>query len=144
MANSFGSGGALFVRDKKSPNAADYGGDVTLEGEVLDYILREAENGNPVKIEFGGWKRQGRNNTTFISLSANIPYSVRQGQSQPAPQRRTNESFQTSRGTYPSRSSEGFNQQQARPQRQELNEGLGRNATRQRQPNPLDDDIPFN
>jgi|SRR6478609_1260824 len=71
--------GTLFVRQKKGPKAPDYGGDFTIGGEVLDYIMRKAERGEPVKLEVSGWKRMGRNNTTFVSLSIQTPYAERGG-----------------------------------------------------------------
>jgi len=100
QSNQYPNSGTLFVRDKRSPKAADYGGDFTLDGEVLDYVLRSAERGQPVKLEISGWKRQGRNNTTFISLKLDTPYAERsnnQSRQQPAQQR-----TMTSRGEYPS------------------------------------------
>lgn len=162
MAGNYGSGGALFTNtNKKSPKASDYRGDVTLEGELLDYIMREAERGNPVKIELSGWKRQGRGGSTFISLSAQTPYSERGGQQQqpqfrqgrgsynegdgsgryrdPPPQR---EPIQTSRGQYQrgdGRSAD--NRQGVYDQREDRYAAQGRQPSRLR--NELNDDVPF-
>jgi hypothetical protein len=137
------SGGALFVRDKngRSAMAPDWGGDVTLEGDVLDYVLRKAQSGGEVKLELSAWKRQGRNNTTFISLAVQTPYAERQQQEAPqrrmAPQRNEyadrNEGFQTSRGRYPPAD-------QGR-QRQELNDDIPDLGSRRRR--PLNDEPPF-
>lgn len=79
---AYDNSGALFTREKKSPNAPDWGGDLEINGEVLDYILRCAERGEPVKIELSGWMKSGRNNTRFISINGKIPYAVR-SQNQP-------------------------------------------------------------
>lgn len=162
MAGNYGSGGALFTNtNKKSPKASDYRGDVTLEGELLDYIMREAERGNPVKIELSGWKRQGRGGSTFISLSAQTPYSERGGQQQqpqfrqgrgsynegdgsgryrdPVPNR---EPIQTSRGQYQrgdGRSAD--NRQGVYDQREDRYAAQGRQPSRLR--NELNDDVPF-
>lgn len=70
--------GTLFARDKRSGKAPDYGGDFTISDDVLDYVIRKRERGETVKLELSGWKRQGRNNTVFISLSIQTPYTERQ------------------------------------------------------------------
>lgn len=124
MEKSFGSGGAMFVREKKSQNAADYGGDVTLEGDVLDYIVRKAANGEEVKVEIGGWKRQGRNGS-FLSLKVQLPYAERQSGQAPR------QGFQTTRGTFPPR--------EQQPQRNEYAERSGRSMRNAKEP---DDDFP--
>lgn len=79
---AYENSGALFTREKKTPNAPDWGGDLEINGEVLDYILRCAERGEPVKIEISGWMKSGRNNSRFISLNGKIPYAAR-SQNQP-------------------------------------------------------------
>lgn len=158
MAGNYGSGGALFTNtNKKSPKASDYRGDVTLEGELLDYIMREAERGNPVKIELSGWKRQGRGGSTFISLSAQTPYSERGGQQQqpqfrqgrgsynegdgsgryrdPVPNR---EPIQTSRGQY-TRQQEESRYPQRQPQQGQGRQSYARNERFQQE---LNDEIP--
>lgn len=149
------SGGAMFVRQKKHPKAADYGGDFTLTGDVLDYVLREAERGNPVKLEISGWKRQGRGNTTFISVNVQTPYSERGGGQQqnfrqgrgsynegdgsgryrePAPER----SIQTSRGQY-QRQGERYPSRDHEQGRQEGRQSYARNERFRQE---LNDDIP--
>jgi hypothetical protein len=70
--------GSMFVRDKKSEKAADYGGDFTIDAEVLDYVIKQYERGLPVKLELSAWSRQGRNNTKFLSLKVDTPWSERQ------------------------------------------------------------------
>lgn len=142
--SNFGSGGAMFVRQKKSPKAADYSGDFTLEGDVLDYVLREAERGNPVKLEIAGWKRQGRNNSVFISLNVQTPYSERGGQQ---PQ----QGFKQGRGSYNQGDGSGRYREQiptSRGQYQrdypQQGQGQGRQgyARNERFRQELNDDIP--
>lgn len=111
-ANNYPNSGTLFVRQKKGPKAPDYGGDFTLDGDVLDYIIRKAERGEPVKLDISGWKRMGRNNTTFVSINIQTPYSERSGNDgqRATPSGRTGyqnqsrgyqrEPIQTSRGQY--------------------------------------------
>jgi hypothetical protein len=82
MDRQFQNGGALFVREKRNPNAADYGGDFTIDADVLSYVENCIRRGDPVKLEISGWKRQGRNDTQFISLSINTPYEYRQNNQQ--------------------------------------------------------------
>lgn len=73
--------GSLFANtNKRSENSADYNGYITMTGEVLDYVMREAERGGEVKLELSGWRRMSRNNNAFTSLSVAIPYAVRQEQ----------------------------------------------------------------
>lgn len=147
--------GALFVRDKKSPNAPDYGGDLTIDGEVLDHILARAQRGEPVTLEIAGWQKQGRNGTRFISINGKVPYKERQ-QNQPynsggsfvpgqqqrniqAPQR-PQQSIQTSRGQYTQQGGQVGHSQNTiqRQMRNVLNddlpENLGGNPPRQRRP----------
>ena len=68
--------GALFPRQKKSQNSPDMGGDFTLDGAVLDYVLKQAQRG-PVKLDVSAWRKMGRNNTAFTSIKIDIPWSVR-------------------------------------------------------------------
>ena len=146
MANQYPNSGSLFVRDKRSPKAADYGGDFTLDNEVLDYVLRQAERGQPVKLEISGWKRMGRNNTTFISVKIDTPYAERQqnggarqpqrGGYQQQPQRQQSygqqrgggeQGYMTSQGRFPSQQG---TQHRGSPQNQQMRQDLN-------------DDIPF-
>lgn len=128
---SFGSGGALFVRDKKSAKAPDYGGDFTLEGDVLEYVLANAKSGK-VKLEMSGWKRMGRNNTVFISTQVQTPYEARGGQSrQPQGGRGSyGGGGQRQQGGYSGRSMEDRPRQEyqreepRRDMRQELNDDI--------------------
>ena len=64
-------------RDKKSEQSPDFTGNIEIAEDVLDYIIREATLGNPVKMELSAWIRTGRNNNTFTSVRINIPYKVR-------------------------------------------------------------------
>jgi hypothetical protein len=70
--------GALFpVKQKRSDNSPDMTGNILIADDVLDYILREAEKGDDVKMELSAWIRTGRNNNTFTSIKINIPYDQR-------------------------------------------------------------------
>lgn len=90
---NYPNSGALFNRKKASERAADMGGDLTFEGEVLDYILRCVENREPVKIELAAWRRSSNSAGGWLSLKAEIPYEIRKGQSSSRP----------AQGAYPSR-----------------------------------------
>lgn len=74
------NGGALFSRQKKSQNSPDMGGDFTLDGEVLDYVMKMAERGQPVKLELSVWRKMSRANQTYLDLKVSIPYAVRKDQ----------------------------------------------------------------
>lgn len=76
---SYPNSGALFPRQKKTEKSPDMGGDFTLNGEVLQYVLDCAQRGAPVKLEIVGRRRMGRNNMSFISLNVNTPYEERGG-----------------------------------------------------------------
>lgn len=132
--------GALFVRQKKNPKAADYGGDVTIDGEVLDYILRQRERGQEVKIVLSGWKRMGRGNTTFISLKVEVPWQERiQASVSQSQQPRQNSNYGNQRGGYGEQSGGRAPIQTSRGQYE-------RSAPRQTQRSfdeDLDDEIPF-
>jgi len=77
--NKYPNTGAIFPRQKRNPKAADFGGDVTLEGDVVDYIIRCAERGEEVKIDISAWKRQTNSGGTMLSLKVELPFSERQG-----------------------------------------------------------------
>ena len=80
----FPNSGALFpTRQKRSDNSPDISGSITITDDVLDYVLREAEHGDEVKLELSGWQRMSRNNTNFTSLKVNIPYAVRMEEGNP-------------------------------------------------------------
>jgi hypothetical protein len=128
---SFGSGGALFVRDKKTAKAPDYGGDFVLEGPELEYVLAKARAGEPVKLEMSGWKRMGRNNTTFISTQVQLPYAERGGQQRPQQGGRGGYQQQgQGRGGYQQGGpvgggqQGGYQQQPRRPMQQDLNDQI--------------------
>jgi hypothetical protein len=74
----FPNNGGLFpVNDKRSDNSPDMSGTILIADDVLDYIVREAQNGNEVLMELKGWRRISRNNTNYESIAINIPYNVR-------------------------------------------------------------------
>lgn len=108
MPNQYPNSGALFQRPKRTPKAPDFGGDITVDAEVLDFVLAQVKAGQPVKLEINGWKRQGKNDSNFISLTVAIPYDVRKGSapqqgagrqySRPYPDQ--SNAIQTSRGQY--------------------------------------------
>ena len=143
----------MFVRQKKSAKAPEYGGDFELTGDVLDYVLREAQRGNKVKLEISGWKRQGRGGGPFISIAVQVPYQKRENSG--------NQGYQQGRGSYnegdgsgryrePIQTSRG-NYQREENRYPERNQGQGRQqgraqpyAQQERFRNAdLDDDIPF-
>lgn len=64
--------GTLNKRDR----GVDWNGEVSLENEVLDYIMDCAARGEKVKIEIAGWNKVGPKGE-FISIKSNIPYALR-------------------------------------------------------------------
>ena len=90
---TYPNSGALFARQKRSQNSADVGGDFTIDGDVLDYIVREARKGS-VKLEISGWRKMGRNNQPWTSIKVAIPYALRENlpdRQQPNYQRGSNQ-----------------------------------------------------
>lgn len=77
--NKYENSGAIFNRNKKSDKGPDMGGDFTLGGEVLDYIIRQYESGQEVKLDISAWRRHSNNGGTFMSLKIDRPYSERSG-----------------------------------------------------------------
>lgn len=134
--------GALFGRQKRTTNSPDMSGDITIGGDLLDYIAQALSRGErEVKIDIAAWRRMGRNNSTFMSLKVQ-PYREREqqggyqggqqsGYGNQRPQQRQ-------QGAYGDRYSQGGNQrpQQQRGQQQNMDYG---------QPvrDLPDDDIPF-
>jgi hypothetical protein len=85
MAERFPNSGAVFPRQKRNEKAADMGGDVTIEEDVLDYIVRAAENGSTqVKLELSAWKRRTRDGGSMLSMKVEIPYEIRKNGGQPS------------------------------------------------------------
>lgn len=79
--NTYPNSGALFpVKQKRSDNSPDLTGRVTISEDVLDYIVRKAQEGGEIELELSAWLRISRNNTNFTSLKINIPYDVRQAE----------------------------------------------------------------
>jgi hypothetical protein len=58
--------GALFMRDKKSEKAPEWGGEIIMEVSLLKKLIEESD-GDGVKIKISGWVRQG-NRGEFISI----------------------------------------------------------------------------
>jgi hypothetical protein len=58
--------GALFMREKKSEKAPEWGGEITMEVSLLKKLIEESD-GDGVKIKISGWVRQG-NRGEFISI----------------------------------------------------------------------------
>jgi len=145
--NSKGSGGALFTRNKGSEKAPDMGGDITIEGDELDYMIRCAEQGKPVKLDVSAWKKRTRDGGAMLSLSVQIPYDVRSQGSQ----QRQSRDIQTTRGTYrsgrdngPSDNRDGYERREGygRPHQNHATQMGGEDRDfppRSRQRNPLDD-----
>lgn len=73
-ARGFSNGGAMFPRVKKSDNAPDFGGDFTIDGELLQHVIQKIKANETVKIEISGWKRTDRNGKAFMSLKVRKPW----------------------------------------------------------------------
>lgn len=127
------NGGALFQRQKKSQNSPDMGGDFTLEGDVLDYILDCASRGEPVKLDIAAWRKMSRNNGTFMSISVNIPWQVRRDQQQPVAGDRWGNQQRQQRPS-------GYGKGNFRPQRQD---NFPQDDFPDGDQGPFDDEIPF-
>lgn len=167
--NEFPNSGSMHSREKRTPNAPDMGGDFTITGEVLDYVLREAQNSREVKLELSAWRKMSRANVAFLSLSINTPYAYRQqqqnpgyrnqgygrpGQSVPADERRApppqqNDMFpgdQPSRGGYADQSGGRYRVDQVPRGRSDIPDFMrddDRGADRRDRRRELDDEIPF-
>lgn len=73
--------GALFGRNKRTTNSPDMGGDFLIGGDLLKYIMDEAQKGNQqIKVEMSAWRKMGRGNNPFMSISVSIPYAIRNPQ----------------------------------------------------------------
>lgn len=84
MANKdYPNSGAMFARQKRSERAADFSGQFTLDGDVLDYILRCAERGDKVELDISGWKRHTTNSGQMLGLKIELPLAVRQPDRRP-------------------------------------------------------------
>lgn len=112
--------GALFARQKRSANAPDMGGEITLSGEVLDYILDEARQGRDPKVSLSAWRKQG-NSGPMMSLSVQKPWDG--GQSRGGDRYEQRDNYQRSPERYDFR---------RKPERRD-----------DRDQPPLDDEIPF-
>jgi len=144
---SFPNSGALFPNNnKRSDNSPDMTGNVVISEDVLDYILREAERGNEVKLDLSGWRRMSRDNNSFTSIKIAIPYAVRmeQGggnqnyQARPAPPRNRERDDdrvdpQGNRYPQPQRRSPSYSEASGRSERGGYSE---------RNPPPNKDDMP--
>lgn len=100
--------GAMFTRQKRSDNHPDFGGDFTLGGDVLDYIIRCAENRETPKLRISAWKKQTARGGVMMSLQ--IQLDNQDGQYQPRQGNRVNE--ERPRGfarTYGDQKSDGEN-----------------------------------
>jgi hypothetical protein len=119
--NKFPNSGAIFpVQQKRSQNSPDMTGYIEISEEVLDYILREAERSDTVKLELSAWMKMSRNNNNFTSVSINIPYGERiQGQN---PTYRSQPGRPNANG-----------RERPMPQRQSYNQGTQQTRSPQRQ-----------
>jgi hypothetical protein len=93
---SYPNSGALFSQQKKSQNAPDMNGNIVISEDVLDYVLKMAQQGE-VKLEISGWRRQAQSGVNFLSLKVQTPYAERQqnfGDQQQNPQYRPQQGYQ--------------------------------------------------
>ncbi len=149
--------GVMFVRRKSSDKSPDLGGDFHLGGNVLEYILREVQNGNrQIKVSVIGYHGHSRKGDPMTNLRILIPddnrpnFGNRGNFAQPqGRQQNFNQGQQADRvfgGGAP-----GFMRQPAQPPQQNTyaqqsgggfgNSGAG--ATPRGRPEDLDDTIPF-
>lgn len=97
----FPNSGTMHLREKKSPRAADMGGDFVIEADVLEYILQQANGGaRQVKLEVSAWRRMGRNNNQFWSLKIQTPWSERQQDSPRGGYQNQRDDYERGRGGY--------------------------------------------
>lgn len=70
-------GGVLFNIEpsKRRPRGPEYEGKLAIEGDVATYIYEKLRQNETPEIRLAGWRRQGRNNTSFLSLTPDIPWA---------------------------------------------------------------------
>jgi hypothetical protein len=56
---------------KRSAQAPDMYGDISIERDLLLSLIEEAGNDTSVKIKLDGWRRKDRNNNAMVSLKVN-------------------------------------------------------------------------
>lgn len=84
--NDFQNSGAMFQRQKSNPKAPDMGGDFTIDGDVLQYVIECIKNNVQVKLDIAGRRRVARDGNAFLGLQIEIPWDIRkqrQGGQQP-------------------------------------------------------------
>ncbi len=66
--------GAMFARQKYKETSPDQGGDITLGGDVLDYIVDQYRQGNQeINVSIIGYRQISKNNKPYTSLALTIP-----------------------------------------------------------------------
>jgi hypothetical protein len=79
-------GGALFAKDpsrKTNPNQPDYDGYIVLDPAMMQTLMAQWKNGEPMRIQIAGWKKQGRSGP-FVSLNGGQLPRQQQAQQRPA------------------------------------------------------------
>ena len=127
--NKYPNSGAMFAREKRNERAADFSGQFTIDDDVLDYVIRKAEQGEPVELDISGWKKRTTSSGTMLGLQIRLPYRDRQNSDRP---RENNARQQPARGTYRSGGNfrdrgndaprQGRFRQEDRPRQQDFND----------------------
>jgi hypothetical protein len=79
--NEFPNSGTMNAMRKTKPSDKDLFGKMSLSGEVLTYILNEMNHGaSEVELEVSAWKKIGKGNNPFLSLSFRTPFKQREQQ----------------------------------------------------------------
>lgn len=72
--------GAIFQRQKRSPNSPDYGGQITLGEDLIEYLNECIANRQPAVIDIACWAKQSRSNgKRFLSVKVDKPFEKTQG-----------------------------------------------------------------
>ena len=79
MADGFPPSGRLFSNNKKtSPKAPDVTGKLEISKELLDYLVKCSNKGQPIAMDLAGWRKQSRSTSgSWYSLAASLPYAAR-------------------------------------------------------------------
>lgn len=153
MERNFANTGALFVRQKRSPNAPDVGGDIEIGQDLIEYLNDCLSKNKPAKLGLVGWNKMSKDRRSFTSLKAEVPYNDREDRDTGQPRGYPNRgNYQGNRQGMPDRNvrqgydrgKREFDMTENRPSRMTTQGGLpyyGNQSSRQ--PNDLDEEPPF-
>ena len=65
--------GAMFTREKRTQNSPDFGGDFSLDADVLAHVVECAKRGEPVKLRVSAWRKQTQNRGPMLTMEISVP-----------------------------------------------------------------------